>query len=368
MRTRSPTFAAFCSSCAWNLRRAADDLLVLGCALIDVDPDDDRLVHRVRHDDAAALLAPAELAPRASAARTIGLRSAGFSRVGLECLCRSGAREALLLGLRPRARGAGCLGRGRGGLGGCGLGVGGRLCLGDGLLGASGGLLGSGASLGRGLRPSAAGSSATGSSAAGASVSEPRLRASRPERLLGTGSSAAGASSLASASSAGRPRRCLLGDGLLGSRRSPSLGSATGSSATASTWSAAASAREPRRARQRLSASSAAFGLLPAVSSSPSAGSRSASPQRRPPPSALRPCGRFGFFSSAHLSLGLVRCPVLSCCGRSGCGRSRAWRARSRALFSSAPVADWKRRLKSSLRTSARRCVSSSSLRSLQFA
>src|SRR5947199_6401758 len=45
-----------------ELRRAADDLLVLRMDLDQVDLDDDRLVALVRHHHAAALLAPAALA------------------------------------------------------------------------------------------------------------------------------------------------------------------------------------------------------------------------------------------------------------------------------------------------------------------
>src|SRR5256884_7888500 len=49
-----------------ELRRAADDLLVSGMRLDRLDTDDDRLVHRIGDDDAAALLA--------AAARVLGLR------------------------------------------------------------------------------------------------------------------------------------------------------------------------------------------------------------------------------------------------------------------------------------------------------
>src|SRR4029453_12059322 len=51
-----------------ELRRAADDLLVLRVRLHRVDLDHDRLVHRIRDDDAAALLA--------AAAHVLGLRQA----------------------------------------------------------------------------------------------------------------------------------------------------------------------------------------------------------------------------------------------------------------------------------------------------
>src|SRR5215211_3621357 len=44
-----------------NPLREPDDLLVAPVRLRGVDADDDRLVHRVRDDDAAALLAPASL-------------------------------------------------------------------------------------------------------------------------------------------------------------------------------------------------------------------------------------------------------------------------------------------------------------------
>src|SRR6478672_7503368 len=67
-----------------ELDRATDDLLVLGMALDHVDLDDDRLVALVG-DDAAALLAPAELGLR--------LRRAGD---------RLAARRPLAHGLRAR--------------------------------------------------------------------------------------------------------------------------------------------------------------------------------------------------------------------------------------------------------------------------
>src|SRR5213078_2490415 len=44
-----------------ELRRAPDDLLVLGMRLDGVHADDDRLVHRTRDDDAPALLAATAL-------------------------------------------------------------------------------------------------------------------------------------------------------------------------------------------------------------------------------------------------------------------------------------------------------------------
>src|SRR5437763_16196814 len=47
-----------------ELRAAANDLLVARMRLDRVDLDDDRLVHRARDDDAAALLAPATLGLR----------------------------------------------------------------------------------------------------------------------------------------------------------------------------------------------------------------------------------------------------------------------------------------------------------------
>src|SRR6266702_4817215 len=69
-----------------ELRRAPDHLLVAGMLLLRLDPDDDRLVHRARDDDAAALLLAAELA--------LGLRLAG-DRLAL---LRLGAGAG---GLRP---------------------------------------------------------------------------------------------------------------------------------------------------------------------------------------------------------------------------------------------------------------------------
>src|SRR5947208_2974849 len=56
-----------------QLARAAHDLLVLGMRLGRVDPHGDRLVRLVGDDDAAALLAPAQLA---RLARLAGVRAA----------------------------------------------------------------------------------------------------------------------------------------------------------------------------------------------------------------------------------------------------------------------------------------------------
>src|SRR5215210_9530226 len=97
-----------------ELRRAADDLLVARVRLDRVDLDHDRLVHRARNDDAAALLAPAALVlgrrladDRAPFGGTLALR--------LRVLVALRARQALALRL--------VLGRLRGRLGrlGCGL-------------------------------------------------------------------------------------------------------------------------------------------------------------------------------------------------------------------------------------------------------
>src|SRR5206468_7236865 len=86
-----------------ELDRAADDLLVLGVALDHVDLDDDRLVALVGDDDAAALLAPAELglrlrnprdrlAGRRLLARRLRPRAARRARDVLERLLRLLAR------------------------------------------------------------------------------------------------------------------------------------------------------------------------------------------------------------------------------------------------------------------------------------
>ena len=105
MRTVSPTPAVFASSCAWNLTVAADDLLVLRVALDHVDLDDDRLVALVGDDDAAALLAPAELGLRLLGARDRLARRRLLAH-GLRARAARGARDvlarALLLGRRRR--------------------------------------------------------------------------------------------------------------------------------------------------------------------------------------------------------------------------------------------------------------------------
>src|SRR6185312_10577341 len=81
-----------------ELRRAADDLLVARVRLHGVDLDHDRLVHRIRDDDAAALLAPAALVvglrqphDRAALGRALALR--------LRVLVPLRARHALALRL-----------------------------------------------------------------------------------------------------------------------------------------------------------------------------------------------------------------------------------------------------------------------------
>src|SRR5256714_997726 len=111
-----------------ELRRAADDLLVARVRLDRVDLHHDRLVHRARDDDAAALLAAAALvlglrqardrlarlralAPRPRARRTLRAREALALplRLGrrrrLRSLGRGGPPPDVGRGLRPRERG-----------------------------------------------------------------------------------------------------------------------------------------------------------------------------------------------------------------------------------------------------------------------
>src|SRR5205807_8662011 len=97
-----------------ELRRPADDLLVLRVALDHVDLDDDRLVALVGDDDAAALLAPAELGVRLRDPRDrLALRRllARKLRARAPCRARDVLERLLLLG---RSGGRGFLLRGRG--------------------------------------------------------------------------------------------------------------------------------------------------------------------------------------------------------------------------------------------------------------
>src|SRR6476469_3899552 len=104
-----------------ELDGAADDLLVLGMALDHVDLDDDRLVALVGDDDAAALLAPAELGLRLRDARDRLTRRRLLAHE-LRARAASGARNMLLRLLLLR-RHCGIRGFLYSGL------LGGRLCL-----------------------------------------------------------------------------------------------------------------------------------------------------------------------------------------------------------------------------------------------
>ena len=196
MRTTSPIPAAFPSSWACSLLRAADDLLVLGVDPDRLDLDDDRLVALVGDDDAAALLAAAGLGLRLRACGRSASASAGASRSGFECLWRS-ARGSRLRFLRGSAR----LGRRRRGRSAAGArGSAGparprRRALGGGRLGLCSAPLGGrlvGSRLLGGSSASAAASSAAGSLG-------PRQPASASGSVLGLGLG-----------------RRLLGHGLLG--------------------------------------------------------------------------------------------------------------------------------------------------------
>src|SRR5262249_58075975 len=77
-----------------ELHAAADDLLVARVRLDRVDLHDDRLVHRVRDDDAAALLTAAALRLRLRCARNRLALRWSFSR-RLRVRVALGARQAL---------------------------------------------------------------------------------------------------------------------------------------------------------------------------------------------------------------------------------------------------------------------------------
>ena len=114
--------------------------------------------------------------------------------------------------------------------------------------------------------------------------------------------------------------------------------------------------RRPRRRRLASGASSSRL-LGRGRSAGASRGASARSPTRRLSVSSS------GVFSSAISSL----LSAAAACRSFRTVRMRAisrFASRSRAVFSSAPVADWKRRLNSSCRVSASRCSSSSSVRS----
>ena len=276
MRTTSPTLRPVLLVVRVELRRAADDLLVPLVRLHGVDLDDDRLVHRARDDDAAALLAAAALvlglrergrsacarrASRASASSACGARGAG-------CACAS-ASGRLRRGGFARRRGAAAPRRRR-------------------------------------SSASAAGSSAGASSAGASSAAAPRRQAPRAASAAGSSARALRRQALLEprgASSARAPRR-----------RGSSAGSLLGRGA-------------PRRRGSSATSASGALGLG---------------------------CCVFVLVSVLSSAISLCR-PVLA---------SRSWRtvrmraisrlaSFRRAVFSSAPVADWKRRLNSSCRVSA---------------
>src|SRR5207249_878565 len=93
-----------------ELDRAADHLLVLRVRADRLDLHDDRLVHRIGHDDAAALLTPAAVVLRLRlAGDRLALRRDLTLRPRL--LRTQRARQPLAFGLRSRLGSARCLGR-----------------------------------------------------------------------------------------------------------------------------------------------------------------------------------------------------------------------------------------------------------------
>ena len=110
MRTMSPTFAWFCSSCAWNLTLRRTTFLYLGCAFTT------STLTTIVLSIASETTVPwrSWRRPRSCSgfsSRTIGLRSAGFSRFGLvRCgAARAGAR--FLFGFGPDCAAGAALGR-----------------------------------------------------------------------------------------------------------------------------------------------------------------------------------------------------------------------------------------------------------------
>ena len=216
MRTTSPTFASFVSSCAWNVVERRTTFLYFAVRLEHVDLDHDRLVHRARDHGALALLAAAALVlgllePHDRLPRRRLLAASAFVRFG-----RRARGSRFFFGFGPDC-GAGC--------------------------GAASGPSGSAAaSVLDGS--SAAAASATGSAAAGSSA--------------GSASAASATSAAGSASAAPRPRlldrlgRLLRGVGLARLPRRPRpRGSSAASSAAPQSASSAAPRPPPRRRRRR---------------------------------------------------------------------------------------------------------------------
>src|SRR5947207_1470585 len=171
MRTTSPTLAAFCSSCAWNLTERRTTFLYFGCALIV------STLTTIVLSIASETTTPRRswLRPRSCSgfsSRTIGLRVAARSRVGRVFLVRSerGRRLPFFLG--------------------CDCGAGTASASSAGAATASGASAGASSAAGSGWT-SAAGSSTAASSAAGSGSAS------------ATGSSTAASSTAGSASAAG---------------------------------------------------------------------------------------------------------------------------------------------------------------------
>ena len=330
MRTTSPTAAAFCSSCACNLFGGARPSCSAGAAS-SCDRDDDRLVALVGHDHAAALLSAAELGLRL---RRADDRLARRRRLALRAwsACGAAPREPLAARLPDRS----------------------------------------------------------------AWPEPPELQGRRVRPLL----QAPRGRPLRQVPLSGRDRfldvrhgrRCLFGDLRLGSGFV---------CASASARARRQAPLRPRRQAPRLPRAPRQAPLRPPrpapdcdglldclgldrtldrglfgcglVGHGLASATGSATSARTGLSPRLLGRGRlfafFGFFSSV-ISVWLLPRSRFSRSGSSGCARSRASSSLRRVVSSSAPVADWKRRLKSSFRESMSRCTSwslSSSWSSLAF-
>src|SRR5213078_5108797 len=116
MRTRSPTFAAFCSSWAWNFVERRTTFLYFRWAFTV------STLTTIVLSIASETTTPRRswLRPRSCSGlgrRTIGRRSAGRSRLGFECLWRSERGSRLRFGLGLGLFGPGLFGLGLGRLG-----------------------------------------------------------------------------------------------------------------------------------------------------------------------------------------------------------------------------------------------------------
>src|SRR5262245_49593246 len=189
MRTTSPAFAWFCSSCAWNFFERRITFLYFGCAFTESTRT--TIVLSI----AAETTTPRRCwsrprSPSGLGSRVIGLRCAGFSRAGFECLCRWERGRRLLFFFGPRCGAVGCSAAASSVAGSASAAV-----PATGSSSACSAATGSSAGTSSATGSAAAGSSATGSSGAGSSAGA--------SSATGSGAASGSASSTTASASAG---------------------------------------------------------------------------------------------------------------------------------------------------------------------